>query len=322
MNSEPILLSLIGGILLCFILVDPPNRIHPVSWFGKLVSYFLPRLKRTNPDNEKIMGIFFTLFLTFGITVGSYYLSIILYKILGIVGLVIYSILVIKFTMAILTLETHVYAVIRALEENNLIEARKSLSLIVGRNTNNLDKNHILSATIESIGESMVDGIGSILFYFSLLGPSGAIAFRIINTLDSMIGYADSYHYHIGWMAAKLDTFSNYIPARLCAIMLVLSSKLVGGDWKNSMLIMCRDHNNTPSLNGGYPMSALAGALKVKLEKIGYYELGNSIEPLTIEKCKNALTMVKLSSLLFFVLISVPIVLFLSVVGWWNFLYV
>jgi adenosylcobinamide-phosphate synthase len=168
----------------------------------------------------------------------------------------------------------------------------------------------------------MVDGIGSILFYFSLLGPSGAIAYRIINTLDSMIGYTDSYHYHIGWMAAKLDTFANYIPARLCAIMLVLSSKLVGGDWKNSMLIMRKDHNNTPSLNGGYPMSALAGALKVRLEKIGYYELGINIEPLSIEKCKNALTMIKLSILLFFVLICIPIILLLTILGWWNFLYV
>ena len=168
----------------------------------------------------------------------------------------------------------------------------------------------------------MVDGIGSVLFYFTLFGPPGAIAYRLINTLDSMIGYTDNYHYHMGWMAAKLDTLSNYIPARLCAIMIVLSSKIIGGDWKNSMLIMRKDHNNTPSLNGGYPMSALAGALKVKLEKIGYYELGISIEPLSIEKCKSALTMVKLSILLFLILFSVPIALFLSILGWWNFLYV
>jgi adenosylcobinamide-phosphate synthase len=224
--------------------------------------------------------------------------------------------------MAILTLEKHVNAVIHALEEKKLTDARKNLSLIVGRDTDTLDREHILSATIESIGESMVDGIGSVLFYFSLFGPPGAIAYRIINTLDSMIGYTDSYHYHLGWMAAKLDTISNYVPARICAILLVISSKLVGGDWRNSMLIMRKDHNNTPSLNGGYPMSALAGALKVKLEKVGYYKLGTSIDPLSIEKCKSALTMVKLSIILFFVFISIPIVLLLSIFGWWNFLYV
>ena len=123
-------------------------------------------------------------------------------------------------------------------------------------------------------------------------------------------------------MAAKLDTLSNYIPARLCAVMLVLSSKMVGGDWKNSVFIMRKDHNNTPSLNGGYPMSALAGALKVKLEKIGYYELGTSIEPLSVKKCKNALTMVKVSVILFFFLVCAPIVVFLSILGWWNILYV
>lgn len=322
MNSEFILLSIVGGIALCFTLNDPPNRIHPISWLGKFISHIIPKLKRTSPLQEKLMGVLFTLILTIGVTMISYYFSIVLYKLFGIIALLIYSLMILKFTMAILTLETHVNEIIHAIEEKNLIKARKNLSLIVGRNTETLDRTHILSATIESIGESMVDGICSILFYFSIFGPAGAIAYRIINTLDSMIGYTDSYHYHIGWMAAKLDTLSNYIPARLCAVMLVLSSKMVGGDWKNSVLIMRKDHNNTPSLNGGYPMSALAGALKVKLEKIGYYELGTSIEPLTIEKCKNALTLVKVSVILFFILISVPIVLFLSILGWWSILYV
>lgn len=322
MNSDYILLSLVGGIALCFVINDPPNRIHPISWFGKTISSIVPLLKRTNPNQEKLMGVIFTLFLTIGLTMISYYFSIILYKLFGIVALLVFSILVLKFTMAILTLETHVNSIIQAIEEKDLIKARKNLSLIVGRDTETLDRTHILSATIESIGESMADGIGSILFYFSIFGPAGAIAYRIINTLDSMIGYTDSYHYHIGWMAAKLDTLSNYVPARLCAVMLILSSKMVGGDWKNSVLIMRKDHNNTPSLNGGYPMSALAGALKVKLEKIGYYEIGTSIEPLSIEKCRNALTMVKVSVILFFILVSVPIVLFLSILGWWEILYV
>jgi adenosylcobinamide-phosphate synthase len=322
MNSEYILLSLVGGIALCFVLNDPPNRIHPISWLGKIISSIVPLLKRRNPNQEKFMGVIFTLFLTVALTMISYYFSIVLYDLFGIVALLVFSILVLKFTMAILTLETHVNSIIQAIEQKDLIKARKNLSLIVGRNTETLDRTHILSATIESIGESMVDGIGSIIFYFSIFGPAGAIAYRIINTLDSMIGYTDSYHYHIGWMAAKLDTLSNYIPARLCAVMLIFSSKMVGGDWKNSMLIMRKDHNNTPSLNGGYPMSALAGALKVKLEKIGYYEMGTSIEPLSIEKCRNALTMAKVSVILFFILVSIPIVLFLSIVGWWKILYV
>jgi adenosylcobinamide-phosphate synthase len=322
MNSEYILLSLVGGIALCFVLNDPPNRIHPISWLGKIISSIVPLLKRRNPNQEKFMGVIFTLFLTIALTMISYYFSIVLYDLFGIVALLVFSILVLKFTMAILTLETHVNSIIQAIEQKDLIKARKNLSLIVGRNTETLDRTHILSATIESIGESMVDGIGSIIFYFSIFGPAGAIAYRIINTLDSMIGYTDSYHYHIGWMAAKLDTLSNYIPARLCAVMLIFSSKMVGGDWKNSMLIMRKDHNNTPSLNGGYPMSALAGALKVKLEKIGYYEMGTSIEPLSIEKCRNALTMAKVSVILFFILVSIPIVLFLSIVGWWKILYV
>jgi len=322
MISEFILLTLAGGIALSFLLVDPPNRFHPVSWFGKLVSYFTPKLKhKSSPKEQKLKGIIFALILTFGISVVSYYFSITLYKLFGMVALLIFSLLVLKFTMAILTLEKHISAVIYALEEKNLIDARKNLSFIVGRKTDTLDREHIISATIESIGESLVDGIGSVLFYYSLFGPPGAIAYRIINTLDSMIGYTDKYHYDIGWMAAKLDTISNYVPARLCALLLVISSKIVGADWKNSILIMRKDHNNTPSLNGGYPMSALAGALRVRLEKVGYYELGINIEPLSIKKCKNALNMVKLSVILFFVIVSIPMVLLLSFLGWWDILY-
>ncbi|TLX68386.1 MAG: cobalamin biosynthesis protein [Thaumarchaeota archaeon] len=322
MNSEFILLTLVGGITLSFLLVDPPNRFHPVSWLGKLVVFIIPKLKhKVNPKYEKIKGVIFTLILTIGISMASYYLSVVLYK-SGIFPFLIYSILVLKFTMAILTLEKHVCAIICALEAKNLISARKNLSLIVGRKTDTLDREHIISATIESIGESLVDGIGSVLFYYSLFGPSGAIAFRIINTLDSMIGYTDKYYHNMGWMAAKLDTILNIIPARICALLLVVSSKIVGADWKNSILIMRRDHHNTPSLNGGYPMSALAGALRVKLEKVGQYELGTNIEPLSIEKCRNALTIVKLVVILFFIIISLPLVLLLSLLGWWNILYV
>lgn len=322
MISEFILLTLAGGIALSFLLVDPPNRIHPVSWLGKIVSYFIPKLKhKSSPKEEKLKGMIFALILAFGFSVTSYYFSITLYKLFGLVALLIFSLLVLKFTMPILTLEKHISAIIYALEEKNLIDARKNLSFIVGRKTDTLDRDHIISATIESIGESLVDGIGSILFYYSLFGPPGAIAYRIINTLDSMIGYTDKYHHDIGWMAAKLDTISNYVPARLCALLLVISSKIVGADWKNSILIMREDHNNTPSVNGGYPMSALAGALRVRLEKVGYYELGKNIEPLSIKKCKNALSMVKLSVILFFIIVSIPMVLLLSFLGWWDILY-
>lgn len=322
MISNYILITLVGGMALSFLLADPPNRIHPVSWLGKLVNYFMPKLKhKSSLKKERLKGIVFTLTLTIGISVASYYFSVALYKIFGIFALLIYSLLVLKFTMAILTLERHVNAVTNALQEKNLIDARKKLSYVVGRKTEPLDREHIISATIESIGESLVDGIGSPLFYYSLFGPSGAIAYRIINTLDSMIGYTDKYHYEIGWMAAKLDTISNYLPARLCGLLLVVSAKIVGADWKNSILVMRMDHNNTPSRNGGYPMSALAGALRVRLEKVGFYVLGANIEPLSIEKCNNALRMVKLSVILFLVFISIPMVLLLSLIGWWDILY-
>ena len=322
MNSEFILLTLAIGIAFSFLLSDPPNRFHPVSWLGKLVSSFIPKLKHANAKREKLNGFVLTMLLVIGSALAIHYFSTIIYKIYGIFALCLFSVLVIKFTAPILTLERHVQAIIHELEMNNLDKARKNLSFIVGRNTGSLDREHIISATIESIGESTVDGIVSVLFYYSILGPIGAIGYRIINTLDSMIGYADAYHQSIGWTAAKLDTISNYIPARICALLIVISSNVVGADWKNSIFIMRKYHKNTPSVNGGYPMSALAGALRVRLEKIGFYELGINIEPLSIKKCKDALRMVKITVILFFLIVSSPIIILLSYADWWEYIYV
>jgi adenosylcobinamide-phosphate synthase len=143
----------------------------------------------------------------------------------------------------------------------------------------------------------------------------------MINTLDSMVGYKDEYYKNIGWMSAKLDTISNFIPARITSFLMVISSQLVGADWKNCLQILRSDHNKTLSPNAGYPMAAMAGALRIKLEKIGHYSLGENQEPLTIAKCRTALSIMKLTTILFSVGLSTPILLILYLVGWWKLLF-
>ena len=154
----------------------------------------------------------------------------------GGLAIIITSTLILKVTIAIRGMEKHIEEIVYDLEAKNLKNAQRKLSMIVRRETNQLDEQHILSGMIECVGESIVDGIISPLFYYTFFGPAGAFVYRIINTLDSMIGYKDNYYKNIGWMSAKLDTCANSIPARITAIQIVISAKMIGADWENSLL--------------------------------------------------------------------------------------
>jgi adenosylcobinamide-phosphate synthase len=133
-----------------------------------------------------------------------------------------------------------------------------------------------------------------------------------------VLGYKDDYFKEIGWMSARLDAVANYIPARITALLMVVSAKILGADWKNSFNILQRDHDKTFSLNAGYPMATMAGALRVRLEKIGHYTLGDEQEPVTLEKCKEAISIMKLTTVLFCIIVSVPVMWVLYLTGWWR----
>jgi adenosylcobinamide-phosphate synthase len=307
------------GVALCFMVADPSNRFHPVAWLGKFIGTFVKKLKKSNNSKiEKLNGAIFTISLTAGICILSQLFSHYVYSFFGVIGFALYAIIVVKSTVAILTMEKHASTIILALQENDIVRARENLSYIVSRNTSNLDIQHVLSGTIESVGESIVDAIVSPLFYYSFFGPAGAIGYRIINTMDSMIGYKDRYYLNIGWMSAKADTSLNFSPARLSAILMILSARIIGADWRNSIHVLSTDHSKTSSINAGYPMSTMAGALRVKLEKIDEYTLGRELEQLTIDKCKIAIKIMRATALIFCILISFPVVVALSLIGWWN----
>jgi len=234
--------------------------------------------------------------------------------------IIIYAI-ILKITIAIKGMEVHSVRIMKALEQKDLDNARFCLSMIVRRETKDLDEERILSGTIECISESTVDGVVSPIFFYSLFGPTGSFLFRIVNTLDSMIGYKDKYYENIGWMSAKLDTIANYIPSRITGILIVFSALIISADWKNSIRTMLKDHKKTSSLNAGYPISSMAGSLRVKLEKVGHYSVGESYDPLSIEKCKCAIIIMKLTAILSCILIFIPLISMLFALGWWNLLF-
>ena len=157
----------------------------------------------------------------------------------------------------------------------SLDEARRWVQLIVRRDVSRLDEPRVASAAIESLAESLVDGFTSPLLYYAILGPLGALAQRIANTLDGALGYKTPEYRDVGWFSARMDTAINYIPARLTAALIVLLSPIARGSVKEAYRVWRAWSRATESLNAGHPMSAMAGALGVKLEKPGYYTLNH-----------------------------------------------
>ena len=305
------------AITLDLIFGDPKNRYHPTAWIGNFIGNIVPLFKNENANLEKFGGVFVvliptiiiaTLLLMLNLKLGS----IIVNEFVGIIVIILVSAILLKTTIAIRGMEKHALAVTNALEKNDIDEARTNLAMITKRKTKNLDKNHILSGVLESISENTVDGITGPMFYFALFGLPGAFVYRVINTIDSMIGYKTDMFKNLGWFGANCDNILNYIPSRLTAMIMVLGAMLLGHDWKNCYEIFRRDGKKTDSPNAGYPMAALAGALGTKLEKIEYYSLGTDIQKITSEKVKDAIILMKATSLLFFGIVSIPIILFIS----------
>ena len=241
--------------------------------------------------------------------------SIIGNELVNMIVIIVISAILLKTTIAIKGMEKYALAVTKALENDDIDEARVNLAMITKRKTKNLDKNHVLSGVLESISENTVDGITGPMFYFALFGLPGAFIYRVINTIDSMIGYKTEMFKNLGWFGANCDNILNYIPSRLTAMTMVLGAMLLRYDWKNCYEIFKRDGKKTDSPNAGYPMAALAGALGTKLEKIEHYSLGTNIQEITSKKVKDAITLMKITSLLFYGIVSIPIILFISFVG-------
>ena len=300
---------------------DPKNKYHPTVWIGGLIAKLTPIAKNQNSILEKLGGIL-VIIITSSIVILSLLtlsigLSLIPIDYISLIVSVIISGLLLKTTIAIHGMEKHAKAVLESLDQDNLKMARTNLSMIVKRNTANLDKNHVISGVLESISENTVDGITGPLFYFAFFGLPGAFVYRVINTADSMIGYKTDIFKNVGWFAATCDTIVNYIPSRLTGLTMILSAIILQNNWRESYKIMMRDGKKTESHNAGYPMAALAGALETKFEKINHYKLGNGEITLTNEHVYSAITMMKLTSVLFFGLVTIPIITILSLAGWW-----
>jgi len=309
------------ALLLDFLVGDPKTKYHPTAWIGKLISSLVPFTKSNSAKRELIGGILLVSVIVITVCTSLVVLdigiSLLTIDFISLIVSIAIGSILLKTTIAIRGMQKHALAVVDAVEEGDLDSARNHLSMIVKRDTKNLDKNHILSGVLESVSENTVDGVTGPLFYYAIFGLPGAFVYRAINTIDSMVGYKTTLFKNVGWFGAKCDTILNYAPSRLTGLVMILGALILGYNWKESLYIMRRDSRKLESLNAGFPMAALAGALGTRLEKMNHYTIGNGNIEFTKSHVISAVTLMKVSSILFCGIITVPIIVTLSFLGWW-----
>ncbi|HUY87843.1 MAG TPA: adenosylcobinamide-phosphate synthase CbiB [Pirellulales bacterium] len=192
-------------------------------------------------------------------------------------------------TLAARDLDVESGRVYRSLEDGDLSTARRALSMIVGRDTDSLDEPEVIRGAVETVAESSVDGVVAPLLFALAGGAPAAMAYKAINTLDSMVGHRDDRYLRFGWASARLDDVANLVPARVARLLYPLASLACGYDAAGCWRVAWRDGRKSPSPNAGIPEAAVAGALGVRLGGVNYYQgvatvrpyLGESVNPLS-----------------------------------------
>jgi len=310
---------LVLALVLDLIFGDPsPNyperlqfKLHPTVWMGKFTSALKPHFKNPNPKTEKIMGILLALTVIVTFTLPVYFGLKLVYIYLGVIVYVAVAAVILKLTIC-MKLETEWgKAAAKAISAGDLTEARK-YAHFSRRDNRELTGPQIVSSVIESLAENLTDFRLSPIFYYALFGVPGAVAFRAVNTLDGMVGFKDPENLYTGWFSAVFDTIVNYIPARLTTLLIILAAAVLGEDYKNGWKIACRDQAKIPSTNHGWQMAAMAGVLRVQLEKPGQYAVGDPNEELDSDKIIRSLRIRNVTIILAIVL-TLPVLLLTNI---------
>lgn len=256
----------LGALLVDTIVGDPRSKYHPVVLIGNCISFYENILyrKNTTARNQLLLGISIVLLVLMTvmmIVTGLLFLGGTIHPI----GYSIVSLLCLYIAISPRCLAEAGIEIGNLLRKQDISEARRKVGWIVGRKTTDLDESEITRATIETVAENTVDGVISPLFWFILLGPWGALGYRTINTMDSMLGYKNERYLYFGRFAARLDDVVNYIPARITCGLFIIAAFLCGKDWKHAIRIATRDAHKHPSPNGGYAEAPVAGALHIRL---------------------------------------------------------
>ncbi len=314
---------LVLAIILDLIVGDPSPwkpwkriyNLHPTVWLGLLTKKLEPHFKTSNSKLEKFNGIILALIIILSITVPVYFGMYYLYVFFNAAAYVIVGTVIYKFTICIKLETDGAVAVAKAIEANDLVEAKR-YAHFSRRDPTTLTGPQIGSAVIESMVENLTDFKLSPFIYYAFFGLPGAVAFRAVNTLDGMVGFKDKEHMNTGWFSANLDTIINYVPSRFTTALMIVSSAILGYDYKSAWRIAKRDHKRVQSRNHGWQMAAIAGALHIQLEKPGRYTVGDPLEVITPDKIMKSLKVRDLSIVLCMLLV-LPVIVVIGLYWPW-----
>jgi adenosylcobinamide-phosphate synthase len=258
---------------------EPPNRLHPVVWMGRLIA----ALRRWAPRQGRLRPLLYGAMIILICSVVVAGLGVLLQQLLHRLPWLLSGLLeaaILKTCFSWRALATAARQVQHALMQHNLPQARYLLGWhLVSRDTRLLSASEVAAAAIESVAENASDSLVAPLFYYAIGGLPGALLYRLINTADAMLGYRDEEREWLGKIPARLDDVVNLVPARLTAGLIVAVALLYRYDVRRTWRIWRRDARQTASPNAGHPMSAMAGTLGVELVKVGHYRLGDGLKP-------------------------------------------
>ena len=262
MMTETILAALLLGWLMDLVFGDPPRLPHPVVLFGRMISFMEHRLN--HGTHRRLKGAFMAVTLVLVVVFGTWALLTLCVRVSGLLAFIVQATLIF-FCLAGTTLIREVRSVFHALDRS-LDDGRRQVARIVGRDTSQLSAQEVRAAALETLAENLSDGVVAPLFWLMIGGVPGMMAYKMVNTMDSMVGYHTERYIDFGCFAARLDDAANYLPARLTAFLMLL------GMWRPDLLGFVRRFGRChASPNSGYPESALAGILDCRFGGPHYY---------------------------------------------------
>ena len=273
MAVQYILPAVLIGFVLDLILGDPPSFVHPVRLIGKSISALEKLLRGLFPRTdrgERLAGLCLVLLVVGYSAILPVILLELIYRWNNWAGLLVEAFLCYQL-LATKSLKVESMKVYRQLKKGNLKGARKAVSMIVGRDTERLTEEGVAKAAVETVAENTSDGVIAPLFYMMIGGAAAAMAYKAVNTMDSMIGYKNEKYRYFGTCAARLDDILNFIPARIAALLMIVAAGVLKLDGAGAWKIFCRDRKKHASPNSAQTESVMAGALGVQLAGDAWY---------------------------------------------------
>jgi adenosylcobinamide-phosphate synthase len=302
-------ISLFIGWLMDLVFGDPERLPHPIVWFGRMIAFGEKRLNRG--QHRKLKGAVMSvalILLVFGVSwLIRHTLQISLHTPLSTLLVISFDAIIVFYCLAGTTLIKEVRDVFLALDRS-LEEGRAQVARIVGRDTSELSAQEVRTAALETLAENLSDGVIAPLFWLAVLGTPGMLAYKMVNTLDSMIGYHTERYLKFGCWAAHIDDVANYIPARLTALLMII---FTSSPFRHFTFIRKYGRNHA-SPNSGYPEAALAGILNCRFGGPHYYfgqlfdkpYIGTNDRPLTTDDMKTAVRVNRTAEVLMIVLVA------------------